>query len=420
MGIRFIAVGSALAVLLVIIVLATFFLSRRNRLILYITLLLAGVGVWGYIRVQQKYVFSGLALQLYASGFNQPVYALYPPDDTDRFFVVERLGTIHIWQDGQIQEPAFLDISDIVLPEGDEQGLLSMAFHPDFRHNGIFYVVYTLSNDDGLIVRYQVSADNPNLADPSSAKTIFTVSRPTDHHNGGLVLIGPDNHLYAGFGDGGWELETLDSAQDRSNALGSIIRLDISDPLSETGYTIPADNPFPNEAGVLPEIWATGLRNPWRFTFDSATGDLYIADVGASAREEVNYQPAGQGAGANYGWRWWEGTQRFEAPGDGPLPNVRFTPPAWEYTHLALGGCSIIGGVVYRGQALPDLQGKYLFGDFCSGFVWALEGASGTQPNAERILILQNFRLSSFAQDRNGEVYLLNIVSGEVYRLVQE
>ena len=411
MNIRLVYVGSALAVLLVIVIVASLFLSRKTRLWLYTILILGAAGVWGYVTYNLKFLASPYALEVYVSDLDQPVFALSPPGDDERFFVVERPGRILILRDGVKQEMPFLDITNRVVSDGGEQGLLSMAFHPDFIENGRFYLYYTLVDagvGDTVIEQYQVSATNPDAADPNSAIMLMQIEQPDTHHNGGIIAFGPDGYLYAGVGESDSEGE---GPQDLSNVWGSILRLDVD---TGTPYAIPPDNPFINTPNARPEIWAYGLRNPWRFAFDAKTGDLYIADVGGSQREEVNFQPAGVG-GANYGWQLVEGTYvRVETD------RTDLVAPVYEYDHKALGGCSIIGGYVYRGQAMPDLQGKYIFGDFCTGFIWSLTQEEDGRFITDRLLRQEDMRLASFAVDSDGEIYAFDVAHGLIYKLVAE
>ncbi len=418
MDIRIKIVAVAVAILLLIIFVSFRLLSRRGRLILYGLIMATAVGAFLFIRFNLNPT-SGVALQLAFTDLNGPIQATWGPDNTDRFFVVSRNGYIHIMSDGVLQEPPFLDITHLVTAEGSEQGLLSVAFHPDFTQNGIFYVYYTKRDNDKTLVRYQTYADNHDTADPHSAQTLLTIPSITTHHNGGTLLFGPDGYLYLGIGNSGDEnMNARSVSQDLSNHLGTILRLDVTD--LNVPYQIPPDNPFLNTPGAQPEIWAYGLRNPWRMAFDAQTGDLYIADVGEGSREEVNFQPVGQGAGDNYGWPWFEGTATTDAEGADAIDRANFVFPITDYDHLALGGCSIIGGDVYYGQALPQLRGKYLFGDFCSGFVWSLEVSQNGEAKVETILRDPTIRLSAFATDGEGEMYLLDVATGNMHKLVEE
>lgn len=411
MSIQFIYIGTALVILLVIVVLASLFLPRKTRLWLYVVLILGALGVFGYVTFNLNLLPSPYKLDLYASGLDQPVFALFAPGDSERFFVVERAGRVLILRNGVSQETPFLDITDRVISDGGEQGLLSLAFHPNFQENGFFYVYYTLlgaGKGDTVLERYQLSADNADQADPDSGLLLLQIEQPDTHHNGGLVAFGPDGYLYVGVGEGE---SGGPGAQDLSNLWGSILRLDVDGDLP---YAIPADNPFINVPEARPEIWSYGLRNPWRFAFDGQTADLYIADVGGLEREEINFQPAGEG-GSNYGWRLFEGTLALTDTSPADL-----VMPVAEYDHKALGGCSVIGGYVYRGQALPDLQGKYLFGDFCTGFIWTLTQEEDGRFQMERLLRQEDMRLASFALDAEGEIYAIDVAFGTIYKLVKK
>jgi glucose/arabinose dehydrogenase len=262
-----------------------------------------------------------------------------------------------------------------------------------------------------VIARYRVSSGDPNIADPASAQVVLTILHPgQSNHNGGQLAFGAqDGYLYLGPGDGGGGGDPGENAQDPSELLGKILRLDVEtgDPLT---YTIPATNPYTQTAGFRPEIWALGLRNPFRFSFDRGSGDLFIADVGQSSTEEIDYQPAINQAGRNYGWDCYEGSNPFELSGCGPVDN--FTFPVWEYSHAL--GCSVTGGYVYRGQLFPSMNGIYFYSDYCSGRIWGLSFDGTSWQNTE--FLDTNFAVSSFGEDKNGEVYVLDL-NGAVYRL---
>lgn len=412
MNIRTMYVGGALAILLVIVLLASLFLSRRSRLWLYTILILSAVGVWGYTTYNLKFLVTPYSLEVYASGFFQPVFAAAPPGNDGRLFVIERAGKIIILQDGVQQETPFLDITDKVVSDGGEQGLLSMAFHPQFAENGRFFIYYTRLGagiGDTFLEQYQVSANDPQTADPNSAITLLQIEQPDTHHNGGQIAFGPDGYLYLGIGEA--DSNQRGGPQSLSSLWGKLLRLDVD---RDMPYAIPPDNPFVNTPEARPEIWAYGLRNPWRFAFDSQTGDLYIADVGNTAREEIDFQPAGVG-GSNYGWNLFEGTEEVEA-----ADKTDLIMPIYEYDHKALGGCAIIGGYVYRGQEHPDLQGKYLFSDYCTGFIWALTNEGDGRFTVNRLLRQEQINVSSFAVDQNNEVYIVDIRNGALYQLVSK
>lgn len=340
------------------------------------------------------------AWNLVAEGFTRPLLAVHAGDGSGRLFVVEQGGTIRILQDGAILETPFLDIDDRVGGEGNEQGLLGLAFHPDYESNGFFYVNYTDTNGDTVIALFQVSAD-PNIADPSSEKILLQVDQPYSNHNGGHLEFGPDGFLYAGLGDGGSQDDPRGNGQSLETHLAKLLRIDVN---SGDPYGIPADNPYANGGG-LPEIWASGLRNPWRFSFDRSTGDLYIADVGGSQWEEVNFLPAGSPGGTNFGWSLMEGNHGNESAG--------LTGPITEYEHG--NRCSITGGYVYRGAALPAWQGVYVYGDYCSGEIFGLlRNAEGAWE--DRVLYETGFLITSFGLDEAGELYVLDRTGG-IYQL---
>jgi glucose/arabinose dehydrogenase len=344
-----------------------------------------------------------------ANGLVKPVYLTHAGDD--RLFVVEQDGTIRIIQDGAILPQPFLNIDPLVGSGGSEQGLLSMTFHPKYEENGRFFIYYT-DNDGGTVVaRYQVSADDPNQADPDSAVVLLTLPQPYGNHNGGQLHFGPDGYLYVGLGDGGSANDPLAAGQDKSMLLGKLLRLDVD--FAENGYAVPASNPFVNDEGARNEIWAYGLRNPWRFSFDRLTGDLYIADVGQNIWEEVNFQPADSLGGENYGWNIMEGTHCFQTE---TCDQTGLILPVIDYQH-GDGSCSVTGGYVYRGQQFLSLYGNYFYGDYCSGKVWSLlRQPDGAWVN-NQVFGLQGLFISSFGEDVNGELYLLSYGDGVVYQI---
>lgn len=336
-------------------------------------------------------------------GLTRPVDVQDAGDGSGRLFIVEQPGAIRIFQDGHLLATPFLDINERVDDGGNEQGLLGLAFHPDYETNGYFYVNYTGRGGDTFIARYQVTGD-PNVADPGSETILLEAAQPFPNHNGGVVAFGPDGYLYLGLGDGGAAGDPFGNAQSLDTLLGKVLRIDVS---AAEPYAIPADNPFENGGGK-PEIWLYGLRNPWRLSFDRATGDMFIADVGQGAWEEVDYLQAGSPGGANFGWKYREGAHDYV--GGGPPDLVE---PVAEYSHSE-GGCSITGGYVYRGTSLPEWQGIYLYGDYCSGLVWGLiRSGPGWQ---SRVLFETGFRISSFGEDAAGELYVADL-RGAVYRL---
>ena len=332
------------------------------------------------------------------SGLQDPVSLANAADGSGRLFVVEQPGRIMIIREGDLLAQPFLDIRSGVGSRGSEQGLLGLAFHPRYAENGFFFVNYTDLNGDTVIARFQVSQADPDQADPASEKRLLRVAQPYPNHNGGQVAFGPDGALYLGLGDGGSGGDPQGNGQSLTTLLGKILRLDVDggDP-----YAIPADNPFASGGGK-PEIWAYGLRNPWRFSFDRLTGDLYIADVGQNQWEEINFVAAGAPGGLNFGWNFFEATHPYQ--GAAPV-GLKLTAPVAEYSHAE--GCSVTGGVVYRGSRLPDWQGVYLFADYCTGRVWGLlRDGQGRWQN--RALFDGVGRVSSFGEDETGEVYLLD------------
>lgn len=342
--------------------------------------------------------------------FEAPVFLTHAGDGSGRLFVVEQSGYIRIIDDGQLLEEPFLDIHDQVIFDG-EQGLLSMAFSPNYSSNGEFYVNYTEDSTGGdtYIVRYTVSSENPTVANPASAEIVLVIGQPYDNHNGGQLQFGPDGMLYIGVGDGGSGGDPQNYAQTPGTLLGKMLRIDV-----ETGnpvtYTIPDDNPFVDNTAYRGEIWSVGVRNPWRFSFDRDTGDMYMADVGQGQWEEVNFQPAGVG-GQNWGWRCYEGTHEFNLNGcDSEFP---YDMPVQEYDHDS--GCSVTGGYVYRGATSERMNGVYFFTDYCSGTVWGLQN-NGTGW-IRQILAEQGFGQASFGEDENGTLYLMNSASGRVQRI---
>jgi glucose/arabinose dehydrogenase len=332
------------------------------------------------------------------SGLERPVDLQPVGDGSGRLFIIEKTGRIRIIQDGQLLEMPFMDIDERVGSIGNEQGLLGMAFHPNYSENGFFYVNYTDNNGNTVIARYQVT-DDPNLADPDSEVVLLNVSQPFPNHNGGVLVFGPDGYLYAGLGDGGSVGDPRGNAQSLDTLLGKILRLDVD---SGEPYAIPPDNPFGDE------IWAYGLRNPWRFSFDKNNGDLFIGDVGQGNWEEIDFVVAGSPGGLNFGWDYFEGTHPYEGT---PPQDAQLVPPVAEYSHGE--GCSVTGGYVYRGS-MPEWNGIYLYGDYCSGTIWGLiRSGEGWQNQA---LFGASGRITSFGQDESGEIYLLTD-GGEILRL---
>ena len=329
-------------------------------------------------------------------------------DGSGRLFLVSQPGRILIYDGTQVLPTPFLDLSSLVLCCG-EQGLLGLAFHPSYTNNGFLYVNYINRSGNTVIARYHASAD-PNVADPGSGTILLTQQQPFANHNGGQLRFGPDRFLYIALGDGGSGGDPLNSGQSLSTLLGKLLRIDVD---SGSPYAIPASNPFVNTAGALGEIWAPGLRNPWRFSFDRQTGDLFIGDVGQNLWEEIDFQ-AGGGGGNNYGWRRMEGLHCFD-PSTGCNPGS-LTLPILEYPHSL--GCSVIGGFRYRGALLPGHAGTYFFADLCSGRIWGATPNAGGAWSATQLLDT-NLTITTFGEDAGGEIYLSHYASnGELYRLV--
>ena len=355
-----------------------------------------------------------IQLQPQVTGLTMPVGMTHAGDGSGRLFVVLRAGRIVVVS-GSAVTGTFLNIESLVACCVSEQGLLGLAFHPQYESNGFFYVNYINNSGNTVIARYRVST-NPNLADPASATTILTVAQPAANHNGGHLAFGPDGYLYIGLGDGGGAGDTANNAQNLGTLLGKMLRIDVN---GGTPYAIPPDNPFRATPGARPEIWARGFRNPWRYSFDRQTGDLFIGDVGQGSREEVDVEPANDPGGRNYGWRLMEGTACFN-PSTG-CNNGTLTLPVLEYTHAE--GCSITGGYRYRGTAHPALFARYFYGDFCQGKIWgATEQGAGAWTTA--LLLDSSLSISSFGEDEQGEVYVVHMgtsqasfTDGAVYRI---
>jgi glucose/arabinose dehydrogenase len=355
--------------------------------------------------------------------FDQPVYVTQPPGDGRDLFVVQRTGRIEVVRNGEPVARPFLDLGHQITSSGSEQGLLSLAFAPDYRKSGLFYVDYTDTAGDTRVVEYRRSSSDPLVADPHSAREVLGVDQPYPNHNGGLAVFGPDHLLYIGLGDGGSEGDPARRGQDLSTLLGKILRIDPRPGEAPRGrrggqapghpYSVPDSNPFVGRPGTRPEIYSYGLRNPWRFSFDSATGALAIGDVGQTEFEEVDLVARGQGSGANFGWSAYEGFSRFND--DQQAPNA--VPPVFVYSHDV--GCSITGGYVVRDHTLPSLYGRYLYGDYCGGQLRSFTAVPGRRATDDRALGLQVPSLSSFGEDDAGHVYATSL-TGPVYRLVGE
>ena len=381
-------------------------MSLTRRTFLASPLVLGGLAVADFVVAQGV---SGLpiAFERIFDDLNSPVGYIDASDGSGRFFIVEKDGRILISAGGDLRDTPFLAITDQI-STGSEQGLLGVALDPGFTENGRVFVSFTDLNGDSQIVRYTVSADDPNQLDPGSVVPILSLDQPRSNHNGGHVAFGPDGYLYIGFGDGGGQGDPDSNGQNPGVLLAKILRIDVSG--DQEPYGIPADNPFVDDASFAPETFAWGFRNPWRFSFDRETGDLWIGDVGQNDIEEIDLVPAGT-AGQNFGWPLLEGNACYDDPNCDP---TAFTPPVDQYTHDY--GCSVTGGYVYRGASIPDLVGTYLFADYCTGYLWGLiPNGDGTYTATDWLETDMN--PSSFAEDSSGELYIIDL-SGSISRIV--
>ncbi|WP_084640373.1 PQQ-dependent sugar dehydrogenase [Meiothermus rufus] len=350
-----------------------------------------------------------------SSGLTQPLYLTHAGDGSGDLYVVEKAGRIRLIEGGTLRPQAFLDISSKT-SKGGEQGLLGLAFHPSYRNNGYFYVNYTNSEGDTVIARYSANRST-KLADPNSEQVVLTIDQPYDNHNAGWLGFGPDRMLYIPLGDGGSGgdpqnyAQRLEAQSGNRHFLGKVLRIDVNSSEQGRNYRIPADNP--SLGGRVSEIWAYGLRNPWRASFDRHTGDLWIADVGERTQEEINRAPQG-GKGLNYGWKIMEGTHCYAnqvAPG---CNHPSLTPPVHSYGRS--DGISVTGGYVYRGSRFPRMQGRYFFTDFGSGHLWSLRLINGAWTHKTEVSSAGN-GLASFGEDEQGELYVISLFGGQVWRL---
>jgi glucose/arabinose dehydrogenase len=340
-------------------------------------------------------------------GLESPVEIARAGDGSGRLFVVEQRGRIRLFRDGAVLDRPFLDITDRVACCG-ERGLLSVAFPPNYSSKGQFYVNYTDRSGATVVARYSIG-DDSDVADRNSEEILLTIPQPYANHNGGQLAFGPvDGYLYVGTGDGGSGGDPQNNAQNPDSLLGKILRIDVESGVRP--YTVPASNPYVQIPGYRPEIWALGLRNPWRFSFDQRTGDLYIGDVGQGQWEEVDFQASASAGGENYGWRIMEGSHCYNPQDCEPTGLVL---PVAEYDHSS-GWCSVTGGVVYRGQEYPRMEGVYFFADFCTGTIWGLKRDGSVWQSA--ILAEAGFPVSSFGQDDEGNIYVVHYY-GEIYIL---
>ncbi len=359
-------------------------------------------------------------LTLIADGFDRPLFVTHGGDGSGRLFVVEQAGIIRIIEKGKVLEEPFLDVSHLTdwlfvydkISGYSENGLLGLAFHPSYHENGYFFIYYTDNEGDSILTRYQVNETNPNRADLDSGQVLLTVDQPHNVHNGGMLAFGPDGYLYFALGDGGYVHH--ENSQNLNTLLGSILRLDVS--VEDTaGYSIPIENPYVEKDGARPEIWAYGLRNPWRFSFDRVSGDLWIGDVGEREYEEVNYQPASSIGGENYGWADWEAYEFRGGPGELSVPFMMTAAPTFVYSHEH--GTAIIAGYVYRGDAITDLYGVFLFGDIGSGQIWTIYRREDGGWQVNDYMDTEHF-ISSFGEDEEGELYVVDYFEGSVWQFL--
>jgi glucose/arabinose dehydrogenase len=378
--------------------------TPNSKLFLLYSLLLSPLLLFSQPKIQ---------LEDYATGFLRPVDIAHCGDS--RLFIVEQRGYIWILDSlGNRLQDTFLNIDARVRSTGNEQGLLGLAFPPDYAETGYFFVNYTRETDgDTHVSRFKRDSLNPNKADPNSELIILTQDQPFTNHNGGCLKFGPDGYLYIALGDGGSGGDPQNNGQKKNTFLGKILRIDVSNSSASLPYTVPPDNPFVNDAAYFPEIWSLGLRNPWRFSFDRLTGDMWIGDVGQGDREEIDFEPANTG-GRNYGWRCYEGSLPYNT--SACLPASNYIAPVFDYDNSSLG-CSVTGGFVYRGSKYPDLFGKYIFTDYCSGRWWVTtHNADGTFSTVQ-IADLANSQYSSLGEDHDGNLYVALLASGKIQKI---
>ena len=352
---------------------------------------------------------AGVRLARVRGGLGDALYITGAPGAPGRLFIVQQGGRIRILQNGRLLAKPFLDVSRL-FSAGGERGLLGLAFHPDYASNGRFYVDYTNRAGDTRVVEYRRSSGV--RANPGSARVLLGVKQPYPNHNGGALQFGPDGNLYVALGDGGSGDDPQNNAQNTNSLLGKLLRIDVDARTGGRPYGIPADNPFASGGG-RPEIYALGLRNPWRFSFDRERGDLWIGDVGQNQIEEIDYRARGTGDGANFGWRAFEGRASNIGGSRGLKSGTTHVPPVAEYTHSQ--GCSVTGGYVYRGTKVPALVGRYVYADFCSGIVWSMRaGPTPGDVRRETGLGAGLSNVTSFGESLNGDVYVL--AGGTLYR----
>lgn len=355
---------------------------------------------------------NSIKLNLVTRGLSIPVFLTHAGDS--RLFVIEKQGRIRIIEDGVLSPKQFLNIVPRVNSRGNEQGLLGLAFHPNYKSNGLFYVNYSeLNTGHTIISEFKLSTGDPDKADSLSERIILKIQQPYSNHNGGCMHFGKDGYLYVGMGDGGSGGDPQNYAQNTKSLLGKMLRLDID---TSAAYKIPSDNPYVNSTDYLPEIWSTGLRNPWRFSFDRLNGDMWIGDVGQGEWEEVDFQPFNSKGGENYGWRCYEGDVPYNTGGCQPSSEYDFPVHVYKSDDTDLG-CSVTGGYVYRENPASYLYGKYIYGDYCSGWIWAINKISDTVFTNETIFKFNRSQIASFGEDVNGGLYMTAIAEGAIYRI---
>jgi glucose/arabinose dehydrogenase len=386
----------------------------RMRLVILgvVVVLIAGVVLTGAVlararaRAQADW-FQGrnLTLAPVVKGLKEPTFVAGAPDGSKRYFVLERAGRVRVADaNGQLLPTPFLDLAQDT-STSTEEGLLGLAFDPAFTQNGYVYIDYTAADTSVRVMRYTVTADHPDQVDPATAQTVMEIPKQSKYHNGGTLAFGPDGYLYISVGDD----EQSEKAQDLSSIYGKILRLDVA---AAQPYAIPPSNPFANQPGARGEIWSYGFRNPWRFSFDRSTGDMWIGDVGDAKWEEIDMQPASSQGGENYGWPILEGTECVIAE---HCHDPGLVAPLVTYGHDM--NCAVMGGYVYRGQTAQGLAGSYLFGDLCTGGVFTLRG--GADQGWKRLeLGFQPIKIDSFGEDPNGDVYVVDMQGGVIYRIM--
>ena len=349
-----------------------------------------------------------------SSGLSLPVEFIHAGDGSNRMFIVEQDGLIKVYNGTSVLATPFLNLTTVTNASG-EQGLLSMAFHPNYSVNGYFFVYYNNSSGDITIARYQVSAGNANVANPLSGVVLMTIPKPFTNHNGGHLAFGPDGYLYFGTGDGGSGGDPFNNAQNGNSLLGKMIRIDVNNFATPPYYTIPADNPYVGDATVLDVVWALGVRNPWRWSFDRLTGDMWIGEVGQGAREEINFRDSGSTGGINYGWRCYEGFAAFNTAGC--AAQNTYISPIFDYPHNGLtGGFSVTGGYVYRGSEFSSLYGYYICADYVSGNTWLITPAGAGLWNTTLQPGLPG-SVSAFGEAENGTLYAVARNTGIIHKI---